>query len=88
MSKGPMAPSGSFDDLKDPCGLEHNEKEKRSMERGSWKGGQTPAHEDFRILIFILKPTKKKHLRVYSRRGQPEETSFRKRLGRWDAQRW
>lgn len=28
MSKGPMAPSGSFDDLKDPCGLEHNEKEK------------------------------------------------------------
>lgn len=34
-------------------------KKRGNLERGSWEGGQTPACEDFRILIFILKPSKK-----------------------------
>lgn len=58
------------------------------MERGSWKGGQTPAHEDFRILIFILKPTKKKALKSLQQERTARRNELSERLGRWDAQRW
>lgn len=48
MSKGPTARDGSCEDS---GSLWLEQREKGNMERGSWRGGQTPAR-DFRILGF------------------------------------
>lgn len=65
MRKGPMARGGALLRIWEihVAGTE----KKGNMERGSWKGGQRPGQEDFRILIFTLK-SRKKHLRVQSKR--------------------